>query len=125
MDRSVFCAGQIALVPCTMQLVKAGARTQTLLSLSHVKKVLQAVVSGSTLASIVQVHCYATRTRDICVIRDAWESSLRAEAEEKVSPLSAPSSVHKCVKYMLTVVAACFIIDAGEILIILAESHIE
>lgn len=40
-------------------------------------------------------------------------------------PLSAPSSVHKCVKYMLTVVAACFIIDAGEILIILAKSHIE
>lgn len=85
MDRSIFCAGQIALVPCTMQLVKAGARTQTLLSLSHVKKVLQAVISSSTLANVVQAHCYATRKRDICVIREAWESSLRAEKEEKVS----------------------------------------
>lgn len=84
-DRSVFCAGQIALVPCTMQLVKAGARTQTLLSLSHVRKVLQAVISSSTLANIVQAHCYATRKEDISVIREAWESSLRAEEEEKVS----------------------------------------
>lgn len=40
-------------------------------------------------------------------------------------PSFCPQFVHKCVKYMLTVVAACFIIDVGEILIILAESHIE
>lgn len=89
-DRSVFCAGQIALVPCTMQLVKAGARTQTLLSLSHVKKVLQAVTSSLTLANVVQAHCYATRKRDICIIREAWESSLRAEEEEKVSLFLPP-----------------------------------
>lgn len=87
MDESVFCAGQIALVPCTMQLVKAGARTQTLLSLSHVKKVLQAVISGLTLANVVQAHCYATRKRDIRVIREAWASALKAEEEEKVSSL--------------------------------------
>lgn len=84
-DQSVFCSGQIGLVPCTMQLVKAGARTQTLLTLSHVTKVLQAVIASSTLANVVQAHCYATRKRDIRVIREAWESALRAEEEEKVS----------------------------------------
>lgn len=68
-----------------MQLVKAGTRTQTLLSLSHVTKVLQAVIASSTLANVVQAHCYATRKRDIHVIREAWESTLRAEEEEKVS----------------------------------------
>lgn len=68
-----------------MQLVKAGARTQTLLSLSHVTKVLQAVIASSTLANVVQAHCYATRKQDIRVIREAWESALRAQEEEKVS----------------------------------------
>lgn len=114
MDQSVFCSGQIGLVPCTMQLVKAGARTQTLLTLSHVTKVLQAVIAGATLANVVQAHCYATRKRDVRVIREAWESALRAEEEEKVSPFVFLK------RYMLAVVAACFIIDAGEILIILA-----
>lgn len=66
-----------------MQLVKAGARTQTLLSLSHVTKVLRAASGGSsTLVNAVQAHCYATRRRDIRVIREAWESALRTEEEE-------------------------------------------
>ncbi|XP_069563269.1 diphthine--ammonia ligase isoform X1 [Brachyistius frenatus] len=82
-DELVFCAGQIALVPCTMQLVKAGAYTQAHLSFSHVKKVLEAVISGLTLAHVVQAHCYTTRHRDIPMIRAVWESMLRATEEEK------------------------------------------
>ncbi|XP_029317182.1 LOW QUALITY PROTEIN: diphthine--ammonia ligase [Cottoperca gobio] len=82
-DESVFCAGQIALVPCTMQLVKAGTRTQAHLSFSYVKKVLEAVISGLTLAHVVQAHCYTTRHRDIPIIRAVWESMLRAAEEEK------------------------------------------
>lgn len=85
-DDSVFCAGQIALVPCTMQLVKAGTRTQAHLSFSYVKKVLEAVIGGLTLASVVQAHCYATRRQDIATIRAVWESMLREAKEEKVSP---------------------------------------
>lgn len=82
-DESVFCAGQIALVPCTMQLVKAGTRTQAHLSFSYVKKVLEAVISSLTLAHVVQAHCYATRHQDIPIIRAMWESMLRAAEEEK------------------------------------------
>uniref|UniRef100_UPI0037E97F69 diphthine--ammonia ligase isoform X2 n=1 Tax=Semicossyphus pulcher TaxID=241346 RepID=UPI0037E97F69 len=82
-DQSVFCAGQIALVPCTMQLVKAGTTTQARLSFSYVKKVLEAVISGLTLAHVLQAHCYTTRHRDIPIIRAVWESLLRAAEEEK------------------------------------------
>ncbi|KAM7376028.1 hypothetical protein PAMP_005778 [Pampus punctatissimus] len=82
-DDSVFCAGQIALVPCTMQLVKAGTRTQAHLSFSYVQKVLEAVISRLTLAHVVQAHCYTTRHRDIPIIRAVWESMLKAAEEEK------------------------------------------
>ncbi|XP_039993232.1 diphthine--ammonia ligase isoform X2 [Xiphias gladius] len=82
-DESVFCAGQIALVPCTMQLVKAGTRTQAHLSFSHVKKVLEAVISSLNLTHVVQAHCYTTRQQDIPIIRAVWESMLRAAKEEK------------------------------------------
>ncbi|XP_041809730.1 diphthine--ammonia ligase isoform X4 [Chelmon rostratus] len=82
-DQSVFCAGQIALVPCTMQLVKAGTRTQAQLSFSYVKKVLEAVIGSLTLAHVVQAHCYTTRHQDIPIIRAVWESMLRATEEEK------------------------------------------
>jgi len=81
----VFCAGQIALVPCTMELVKAGTYTQARLSFSHVKKVLEAVIGSLTLAHVVQAHCYTTRHQDIGMIRAVWESMLRATGEEKVS----------------------------------------
>lgn len=83
-DQSVFCAGQIALVPCTMQLVKAGTRTQAHLSFSYVKKVLEAVISNLTLAHVIQAHCYATRHQDIPIIRAIWESMLRAAEVEQV-----------------------------------------
>lgn len=84
-DNEVFCAGQIALVPCTMQLVKAGAGTQARLAFSYMRKVLEAVIGGLTLASVLQAHCYATRREDVAVIRAVWESMLRESEEEKVS----------------------------------------
>ncbi|KAG8013284.1 Diphthine--ammonia ligase, partial [Nibea albiflora] len=82
-DQLVFCAGQIALVPCTMQLVKAGTRMQAHLSFSYVKKVLEAVIGSLTLAHVIQAHCYTTRHQDIPIIRAVWETMLRAAEEEK------------------------------------------
>ncbi|XP_034531394.1 diphthine--ammonia ligase isoform X1 [Notolabrus celidotus] len=82
-DESVFCAGQIAMVPCTMQLVKSGTRTQARLSFSYVKKVLEAVIGSLTLTHVLQAHCYTTRHQDIPIIRAVWESMLRATEEEK------------------------------------------
>lgn len=79
----VFCAGQIALVPCTLQLVKAGIRTQTQLSFSHVQNVLEAVIHGLTLSHVVQAHCYTTRPTDIPTIRAVWRDMLKAAEEEQ------------------------------------------
>ncbi|XP_059209978.1 diphthine--ammonia ligase [Centropristis striata] len=84
-DEAVFCAGQIALVPCTMQLVKAGSSTQAHLSFSYVKKVLEAVISSLTLAHVVQAHCYTSRHQDIPTIRAVWESTLRAAGQHEDS----------------------------------------
>ncbi|XP_038128681.1 diphthine--ammonia ligase [Cyprinodon tularosa] len=82
-EEQVFCAGQIALVPCTLHLVKAGPSVQTQLSISHVKKVLEAVIHNLTLAHVIQAHCYTTRRQDIGNIRAVWESMWRATEEEK------------------------------------------
>ncbi|XP_018519204.1 diphthine--ammonia ligase isoform X1 [Lates calcarifer] len=93
-DESVFCAGQIALVPCTMQLVKAGTRTQAHLSFNHMKKVLDAVISSLTLAHVVQAHCYTTRHQDIPIIRAVWDGMLRATEEEKDLLLEPETNPH-------------------------------
>ncbi|XP_008278084.1 diphthine--ammonia ligase [Stegastes partitus] len=103
-DEVVFCAGQIALVPCTMQLVKAGTYTQTRLCCSHVKKVLEAVIGSLTLAHIVQIHCYTTRHQDIGMIRAVWESVLRAAEEEK--ELLWESEMIKLAQLLVVVVPA-------------------
>ncbi|CAB1427814.1 unnamed protein product [Pleuronectes platessa] len=89
-DESVFCAGQIALVPCTLQLMKAGTRGQAHLSFSHVEKVLEAVISSLTLAHVVQAHCYTTRRQDIPVVRAVWERMLTAAEEEQSRPNPLP-----------------------------------
>ncbi|XP_017266383.1 diphthine--ammonia ligase isoform X1 [Kryptolebias marmoratus] len=82
-DEAVFCAGQIALVPCTMQLVKAGTYIQTQMSFTHVKKVLKAVIDSLTLAHVVQAHCYTTRHQDAAMIRTVWVNMLKSAEEEK------------------------------------------
>ncbi|XP_077477749.1 diphthine--ammonia ligase [Stigmatopora argus] len=79
----VFCAGQIALVPCTMQLVKAGTRMQASLSFSHVQKVLEATISTLTLAHVVQAHCYVTRLQDVAIIQGVWERELEVVDKDK------------------------------------------
>ncbi|KAJ8341156.1 hypothetical protein SKAU_G00334470 [Synaphobranchus kaupii] len=83
-DEAVFCAGQIALVPCTMQLLQGGALRQACLSFAHTESVLQAASSGLTLGHALQAHCYVTRRRDVPVVRRVWQrklEELRAEEE--------------------------------------------
>ncbi|XP_019728189.1 diphthine--ammonia ligase isoform X1 [Hippocampus comes] len=82
-DDAVFCAGQIALVPCTMQLVKAGPRIQASLAFSHAQKVLEATISSLTLVHVVQAHCYATRRQDVAVIQAAWKRMLEVMDDDQ------------------------------------------
>ncbi|KAJ8411854.1 hypothetical protein AAFF_G00154920 [Aldrovandia affinis] len=95
-DELVFCAGQIALVPCTMQLVQGGASAQAFLCFTHTERVLEAMGSGLTLGHVLQPHCYVTRTRDIPTVRRVWKRKLeelhakeesRGEEEAQCGPL--------------------------------------
>ncbi|XP_024132897.1 diphthine--ammonia ligase isoform X1 [Oryzias melastigma] len=84
-NEEVFCAGQIALVPCTLQLLQGSIHLQTQLVFSHVKKVLEATIHSLTLAHVMQAHCYITRCQDVCLVRNAWKSILRnTEAEDSL-----------------------------------------
>lgn len=68
----MFCAGQIALVPCTMQLLRAGPGSQAQLCYSHVEKVLRAMSASLTLGHTLQAHCYVTDPTHIPAVRKVW-----------------------------------------------------
>ncbi|XP_064177698.1 diphthine--ammonia ligase isoform X2 [Anguilla rostrata] len=81
-DEAVFCAGQIALVPCTMELAEGGALRQASLSFAHAERVLAAMRGGLALGHALQAHCYVTRSRHVPLVRHAWRRKLEEEEEE-------------------------------------------
>ncbi|KAM4690076.1 diphthine--ammonia ligase [Rhinophrynus dorsalis] len=68
----IFCAGQIALKPCTMQLVPGGITVEVGVSLHHVNSVLDAVSPGTSLNHVMLAHCYVTRHSYIPTAMAAW-----------------------------------------------------
>ncbi|XP_048710052.2 diphthine--ammonia ligase isoform X2 [Caretta caretta] len=89
----LYCAGQIALVPCTMQLVGGGIQTEATVSLSHVEKVLKAMSHNTELHHILMANCYVTDSKYIRVARAIWQKKLselkKAEDPEMYSDLAA------------------------------------
>ncbi|NXG82422.1 DPH6 ligase, partial [Stercorarius parasiticus] len=73
----LYCAGQIALVPCTMQLVSGGVRTEAVVSLRHVERVLQAMNQKTALHHIITASCYVTDSKHIPIARSIWQKKLR------------------------------------------------
>ncbi|KAM4662270.1 diphthine--ammonia ligase isoform 2-T3 [Discoglossus pictus] len=69
---SVFCAGQIALRPCTMQLVPGGITAQAKVSLHHVEQVLNAMSLSTCLSHVMVAHCYVTQASYIPIAVAAW-----------------------------------------------------
>jgi diphthine-ammonia ligase len=51
----IYVAGQIALVPGTMQLVEGGVRKQCRLALRHVGRIVKAMDTNTQLRDVVQV----------------------------------------------------------------------
>ncbi|XP_016311915.1 diphthine--ammonia ligase [Sinocyclocheilus anshuiensis] len=74
---AVFCAGQIALVPCSMQLVKGPVALQARLCFSHMEKVLCAMDSRLTLAHVLQAHIYITHREHAAAVTEAWNTKLQ------------------------------------------------
>lgn len=83
----MFCAGQIALVPCTMQLLRAGPRSQAQLCYSHMEKVLRAMSASLTLGHALQAHCYVTDLTHIPAVREVWHDKIQ-DSQDQVSIIS-------------------------------------
>ena len=78
----VFVAGQIPLVPGTMQLVSGGAGAESRLSLRHVRCVLEAACPGRGLHDVLLCLCYLTHPDLIPPARRQWEEGYSAEQEQ-------------------------------------------
>ncbi|KAK6479100.1 diphthine--ammonia ligase-like [Huso huso] len=115
---AIFCAGQIALMPCTMQLVQGGVRTEARLSFSHVEKVLDAMNTGLTLSHVLLANCYVTNKKNIGLVQKIWDNKLKepsskdedyGEAERKCGPLVIAVVPHlpRGAEVELHVIAAC------------------
>ncbi|ROI16549.1 hypothetical protein DPX16_2743 [Anabarilius grahami] len=76
-QEALFCAGQIALIPCSMQLLDGPPALQARLCFSHMEKVLRAVSSGLTLAHVLQAHIYVTHLKHTAAVTAAWSRNLQ------------------------------------------------
>ncbi|XP_062433834.1 diphthine--ammonia ligase isoform X2 [Rhea pennata] len=81
----LYCAGQIALVPCTMRLVRGGVRTEAVVSLRHVERVLQAMSQHAALQHVLAASCYVTDSKYIPVAHAVWQRKLRECKKEEDS----------------------------------------
>ncbi|XP_026085144.1 diphthine--ammonia ligase isoform X2 [Carassius auratus] len=90
---AVFCAGQIALVPCSMQLVNGPVALQARLCFSHMEKVLRAMDSKLTLAHVLQAHIYITHRDHAAAVTEAWNRALQDAQEECEAAVRVESSV--------------------------------
>ncbi|PSN32554.1 hypothetical protein C0J52_21699 [Blattella germanica] len=69
----IYVAGQIALVPGTMQLVEGGVRKQCRLALRHVGRIVKAMDPNTQLRDVVQGICYVTHPSYIPEACREWE----------------------------------------------------
>ncbi|XP_066853602.1 diphthine--ammonia ligase isoform X1 [Anser cygnoides] len=73
----LYCAGQIALVPCTMQLVSGSIWTEGVVALRHVERVLQAMSQKTALHHVITASCYVTDSKHVPVAHSIWQKKLR------------------------------------------------
>ncbi|XP_073979888.1 uncharacterized protein isoform X2 [Rhodnius prolixus] len=69
----IYVAGQIGLVPGTMNLVTGGIRRQCRLALRHVGRLVKAMDKDTQLRDVVQGICYVTNASYIREARNEWE----------------------------------------------------
>lgn len=70
--RTLYCAGQIALDPATMQIVPGDARAQTERVMQNIEAVLTA--GGMTFADVVRSTIYVADLADFAVVNEVYGS---------------------------------------------------
>lgn len=66
-------AGQIGMVPGTLELIKGGALKQCRISLRHIGRIVAAFDSNMQLRDVVQGVCYVTSPSFVEIARKEWE----------------------------------------------------
>lgn len=65
-------AGQIGLVPATMEIINGGIKAQSRLSLRHVERILKAINDKASLRNIIFCACYVTHPSYIPIVKEEW-----------------------------------------------------
>ncbi len=81
-ESSVFVAGQIGLVPGSMELIPGGAKEQSMLALRHVARVLNVVTKPEfdhRLPQVFDATCYLVNRDDRIVVEETWKAGGRCE----------------------------------------------
>lgn len=101
-DGRIFVAGQIAMVPGSLNIVQGGITTESRLSLRHVVRVLDAQSPGCNLSHVVSVVCYVTSCQYIDVAKQEWSRALKALHEDDGcgDGTSTPSLVCVVIPYL-------------------------
>nr|XP_023013166.1 diphthine--ammonia ligase [Leptinotarsa decemlineata] len=85
-------AGQIGLVPGSMELVKGGIKAECRLGLRHLERLLKAVDSNFNLSNVVQGICYVSNVAFVEPARKLWEEKTNNAIVEYVVVTGLPKS---------------------------------
>lgn len=84
-NNKIYVAGQIAMVPSTLQIITGGARAEARLSLRHVNRILQVMPGKTCLQHIAMAICYVTRKDFIPIVKEEWNFAKTKCLEDKMS----------------------------------------
>lgn len=95
----ILAAGQIPLVPGTMQILDSNIKEQCRLTLRHINRILEAMDYNTRLRDIVQGICFLTNVSYIPEARKEWEIRTNNAIVDYVvvSALPRGASVEWCV----------------------------
>ena len=70
----MFVAGQIALVPGSMEIVEGGIVAQCRLALRHTQRVIEAMTNhSSSLRDVITMICYVTDRDYVITAEEEWK----------------------------------------------------
>lgn len=75
-DGLIYVAGQIGLVPGSMEMVRGGPRCECQLALRHVDRVLKAAASGSGAWCVRLAICYVVSRDVMGLVCEEWQKYL-------------------------------------------------
>ena len=71
-NKRLYVAGQIAMIPATLQIINSGIRAEARLSIRHVERILLAMPGNASLQNISLVICYVTKRDYVAIAKEEW-----------------------------------------------------